>query len=53
MKEQNQELSHGVNTHVSAKGLGQLRSPLDFLKMKDEHILPGKTQKLLKSGDKQ
>jgi len=41
-----------VYTHISSKGIGQVRSPLDFLKMKDEHILPSKTQKLLKSKDK-
>ena len=41
-----------VYTHISAKGLGQVRSPLDFLKMKDEYILTGKANKLLKSDNK-
>lgn len=41
-----------VYTHVSAKGIGQVRSPLDFLNMKDEHLLQSNSQKLLKSKDK-
>lgn len=41
-----------IYTHVSTKGIGQVRSPLDFLKMKDEYDLPDKNQKLLKPGEK-
>ncbi|MBI5019937.1 MAG: tyrosine-type recombinase/integrase [Ignavibacteriales bacterium] len=37
-----------IYTHVSPKGLGRIRSPLDFLKTKDEHKIQHGTQKLLK-----
>lgn len=35
-------------THISPKGLGRIRSPLDFLITKDEHKIPDETTKLLK-----
>jgi integrase/recombinase XerD len=41
-----------VYTHVSTKSIGQVRSPLDFLMRKDEHVLPAHTEKPLKSGKK-
>ncbi|MDI6766588.1 MAG: tyrosine-type recombinase/integrase [Bacteroidota bacterium] len=41
-----------VYTHVSTKSIGQVRSPLDFLLRKDEHVLPPYTQKLLKTRQK-
>jgi len=37
-----------VYTHMSTKSIGQVRSPLDFLLRKDEHVLQPKNQKLLK-----
>ena len=37
-----------IYTHVSPKGLGKIRSPLDFLKTKDEHKILDEKQKLLK-----
>lgn len=36
-------------THVSTKNIVQVRSPLDFLMRKDEHVLPPNTQRLLKT----
>ncbi|MBI5475704.1 MAG: tyrosine-type recombinase/integrase [Ignavibacteriales bacterium] len=38
-----------VYTHVSTKSIGQVRSPLDFLMQKNEHLLPDHDNKLLKS----
>ena len=37
-----------IYTHVSPKGLGRIRSPLDFLKTKDEYKIDNGKQKLLK-----
>lgn len=37
-----------IYTHVSPKGLGRIRSPLDFLKTNDEHKIHDETRKLLK-----
>ena len=37
-----------IYTHVSPKGLGRIRSPLDFLKTKDEYKISDESQKLLK-----
>ncbi|MDP2208840.1 MAG: tyrosine-type recombinase/integrase [Bacteroidota bacterium] len=37
-----------IYTHVSPKGLGRIRSPLDFLITKDEHKIHDEKQKLLK-----
>jgi site-specific recombinase XerD len=37
-----------IYTHVSPKGLGRIRSPLDFLITKDEHKISDESQKLLK-----
>ena len=51
-KEQDQELSHGVYTHVSNRMFGKIRSPLDFLVQNYEHELTGKDIKLLDSGKK-
>ena len=52
-KEQDQELSHGVNTHVSNRMLGKIRSPLDFLVENYKHELSGKDTKLLDSAKKE
>ncbi|MBI4811638.1 MAG: tyrosine-type recombinase/integrase [Ignavibacteriales bacterium] len=41
-----------VYTHVSTKSIGQVRSPLDFLMWKDEHVLPPHTEKVLKTENK-
>lgn len=41
-----------VYTHVSTKSLGQVRSPLDFLMRKDEHVLQPHNPKLLKTDKK-
>jgi integrase/recombinase XerD len=37
-----------IYTHVSPKSLGRIRSPLDFLKTKDEHKIANEKPKLLK-----
>jgi len=41
-----------VYTHISNREIGQLRSPLDFLKIKDEHFLHSNSTTLLKSKEK-
>ncbi len=41
-----------IYTHVSARALGRIRSPLDFLMDNHEHPLDAKSPKLLNSGKK-
>ena len=42
-----------IYTHVSARKIGKIRSPLDFLENKNEHPMDGKDPKLLDSTRKE